>query len=73
VGRAKSARITEVEPTGLVWRKSSASDTNCNNCVEVASSDQTVHIRDSKNRDGGRITVSVRAWSALLASLREGG
>ncbi|GAA3374329.1 DUF397 domain-containing protein [Streptomyces sannanensis] len=51
------------EPDKLVWFKSSYSDTsNPNDCVEVASTPSTVHVRDSKNADGPRLAVTPTAW-----------
>lgn len=51
------------------WRKSSHSDANGGDCVEVATSD-AVMIRDTANRDGVTLTVSAGAWSAFLAAIR---
>lgn len=56
------------EPDGLVWFKSSYSDTsNPNDCVEVAATPGTVHVRDSKNADGPRLAVTSRAWAGFVA------
>lgn len=44
--------ISEMPPE-LLWFKSSYSDSsNPNDCVEVATSPGTVHVRDSKNVHG---------------------
>ncbi|ELS55063.1 DUF397 domain-containing protein [Streptomyces viridochromogenes] len=51
------------------WRKSSYSDSGGGNCVEVAACPQatTIHIRDSKNPEGGpNLTVSGKAWAAFI-------
>lgn len=51
---------------GLTWFKSSYSDGEGGDCVEVAPSPHTIHIRDSKNPDGPRITLSTLAWAEFL-------
>ncbi|WP_374986115.1 DUF397 domain-containing protein [Streptomyces fradiae] len=56
------------EADGLVWFKSSYSDTsNPNDCVEVAATDSTVHIRDSKSVEGPVLTIVPRSWSSFVA------
>jgi hypothetical protein len=51
------------------WRKSSHSDANGGDCVEVTAGD-AVMIRDTANRDGVTLTVTAGAWSAFLAAIR---
>lgn len=51
----------------LTWFKSSYSDTsNPNDCVEVATTPHTVHVRDSKNVPGPQLTVTPNAWTDFL-------
>lgn len=51
----------------LAWFKSSYSDTsNPSDCVEVAITSATIHIRDSKHPDGPRLAVSPSMWAAFL-------
>jgi hypothetical protein len=38
------------------------------NCVEV-SRGQMFHVRDTKQRDGGELTVPARAWEAFTAAI----
>jgi hypothetical protein len=52
------------------WRKSSYSDANGGNCVETASCDGLVLVRDTVNRDGGTLEFSTEAWEAFAASLK---
>ncbi|CAM5457894.1 DUF397 domain-containing protein [Streptomyces aurantiogriseus] len=51
----------------LHWFKSSYSDSSePGDCVEVATTSATVHIRDSKNPGHGMLTVSPGAWADFL-------
>lgn len=51
------------------WRKSSYSDGNGGDCVEVASG-EVIAVRDSKLRDGVTLTFTADAWAQFTASLR---
>lgn len=53
---------------GIVWRKSTAS--NSGGCVEVAVMDGSVLVRDSKNQTGPVVRLSPVDWTALLARAR---
>ncbi|MEU2607369.1 DUF397 domain-containing protein [Streptomyces albus] len=50
----------------LVWKKSSYSSNEGPDCVEVTAAAGTVHVRDSKNVTGPRITCSAGAWAGFL-------
>ncbi|MFE2096121.1 DUF397 domain-containing protein [Streptomyces sp. NPDC059468] len=52
--------------TTLRWFKSSYSDAGGGQCVEVAPCPHTIHIRDSKNPTGPRLSVSPTAWAGFL-------
>jgi hypothetical protein len=52
--------------TELAWFKSSYSSNDGPDCVEVAISSPTIHIRDSKNKDGARLSFTGGAWSEFL-------
>jgi hypothetical protein len=43
------------------WRKSTYSDANGGDCVEVASTD-TILVRDTTDRSGAMLTVTAEAW-----------
>ncbi|AWT44562.1 MULTISPECIES: DUF397 domain-containing protein [Streptomyces] len=55
----------------LTWFKSSYSDDEGGNCVEVAPTPTTLHIRDSKTAPAGpHLHVTAPAWSAFIAALQ---
>jgi hypothetical protein len=57
----------------LAWFKSSYSDTsNPSDCVEVATTSGTIHVRDSKNIDGPRLALTPDAWAAFVPYASEG-
>ncbi|MEU1318556.1 DUF397 domain-containing protein [Streptomyces tibetensis] len=52
--------------TELAWFKSSYSSNDGPDCVEIAISQPAIHIRDSKNKDGSRLSFTGGAWSEFL-------
>ncbi|MFC6886683.1 DUF397 domain-containing protein [Actinomadura yumaensis] len=54
------------------WRKSSRSNSDHAECVEVAGIHHGVAVRDSKEPDGPVICVDRRAWRSLVDALRDG-
>ncbi|MFF4581373.1 DUF397 domain-containing protein [Streptomyces sp. NPDC001389] len=50
----------------LRWFKSSYSSGDGDNCVEVATCTDTVHIRDSKLTAGPELKVGPATWTAFL-------
>lgn len=50
----------------LKWFRSSHSTDDGPACVEVAAAPDTVHIRDSKDPDGPRLTVTPTAWADFI-------
>ncbi|MBB6415412.1 DUF397 domain-containing protein [Streptomyces sp. AK010] len=52
--------------TELGWFKSSYSSNDGPACVEVAISNPTVHIRDSKTKDGARLAFPAEVWADFL-------
>lgn len=56
------------EASDLRWLKSSYSDSsNSNECVEVATTPDAVHVRDSKDLQGPRLAVAPAAWAGFVA------
>jgi hypothetical protein len=53
--------------TALEWFKSSYSGNDGPECVEVAISPATIHIRDSKDRRRAQLAVTGVAWTEFLA------
>jgi len=53
--------------TGLEWFKSSYSSNEGPECVEVAASLCTVHVRDSKIKEGARLAFTDGPWSAFVS------
>ncbi|MFD5659937.1 DUF397 domain-containing protein [Streptomyces hirsutus] len=51
----------------LSWHKSSYSSGSDGDCVEVASCPDTVHVRDSKVRQGPQLALDSEAWTAFLS------
>ncbi|MEU4119708.1 DUF397 domain-containing protein [Kitasatospora sp. NPDC028055] len=50
----------------LVWFKSSYSGNEGGECIEVAETPAAVHVRDSKDRSGPRLSFTPAAWQAFL-------
>jgi hypothetical protein len=53
------------------WKKSRHSG-NGGNCVEVGLAPGLVSVRDTKDREGGTLTVPTAAWSAFLTGVKAG-
>ncbi|WP_067800155.1 DUF397 domain-containing protein [Actinomadura formosensis] len=54
------------------WRKSSHSDSEGDNCVEVAGLALAVAVRDSKDPDGSKLAFGRAAFSALTNDIHAG-
>jgi hypothetical protein len=51
------------------WRKASYSGAQ-GSCVETASADGVVLVRDTTDRDGGALAFTAEAWVTFTAALR---
>lgn len=50
----------------LTWFKSSYSTGSGGECIEVAASPATVHVRDSKDATRGSLAVQPAAWTEFV-------
>jgi hypothetical protein len=57
-------------PLTRPWRKSSRS-TGGQECIEVAQTQASCLVRDSKNPDGGHLVVSRMAWTAFTHHVKQ--
>ncbi|HEX5568965.1 MAG TPA: DUF397 domain-containing protein [Streptomyces sp.] len=51
----------------LARHKSTYSSSGSGDCVEVASCPDTVHVRDSKDKEGPQLTIAPDAWTHFLS------
>ncbi|MFI2187859.1 DUF397 domain-containing protein [Streptomyces sioyaensis] len=58
--------------TDLAWFKSSYSSSGDGDCIEIATSPTTIHIRDSKDIDGPRLAVAADTWAAFVTYAAHG-
>lgn len=61
-----------VDPSRAVWRKSTRSGPNCDNCVEVAFVGGAVAVRDSKNQSGPSLIFTPAEWDAFVGGAKDG-
>jgi hypothetical protein len=54
----------------MEWRKATASGEG--GCVEINITDQTVLVRDSKNRGGPILRYTATEWAAFLHGVKNG-
>lgn len=59
-----------MQAMSALWRKSSYSTNGGQDCVETASDDGAILVRDTTDRDGVMLSVSLAAWASFTASLR---
>lgn len=55
-----------IDLSNVTWRKSSYSNTDGGQCVEVASNLPLVPVRDSKNPTHGTLFFGVDAWAEFI-------
>ncbi|MET8544599.1 DUF397 domain-containing protein [Kitasatospora sp. NPDC004799] len=52
--------------TEPAWFKSSYSGNEGGECIEVAETPGTVHVRDSKDKSGPQLAFEPAAWAAFV-------
>lgn len=57
----------------VTWRKSSRSNGEGNQCVEIASLTSGAAVRDSKDPGAGALVLAPSAWDGLRAAVRQVG
>lgn len=57
------------ERTELTWRKSTYSNGDNGNCVEVATTAGAMAVRDSKSPASGHLTLTPLTWHTFLTRL----
>ncbi|MEV0275638.1 DUF397 domain-containing protein [Streptomyces sp. NPDC050610] len=55
--------MTTTEPA---WFKSSYSGTEGDNCIEVAVTEQTIRVRDSKDTTRPHLTIKPHNWARFV-------
>jgi hypothetical protein len=60
-----------LQQSTLTWRKSSRSGA-AGHCVEVASAEAAVFVRDSKNLAGPVLEFGTEGWAWFIAGVRGG-
>ncbi|MEV7391006.1 DUF397 domain-containing protein [Streptomyces sp. NPDC091215] len=65
--------MRSLDLTVVTWRKSSYSNQDGGECVEVSDDFATVvPVRDSKNPHGPAITFPAEGWSAFVSAVKGG-
>lgn len=62
--------MSEPDHGNLKWHKSTASADG--NCVEIAISGESVHVRNARDRGGPVLTFRYHEWAAFLAGVHGG-
>jgi hypothetical protein len=70
-GMSSKVMLSQPERASLVWRKAQRSTAN-GQCVEIASADGRVAIRDSKDPDGPILVYTRAEFSAFLEGAGNG-
>lgn len=60
-----------INTSRAAWRKSSRSQAN-GACFEVATIDDGIAVRDSKNPGGAILVFAYAGWSAFVEGVRDG-
>lgn len=66
------AKNFAVNLEGAGWRKSTHSGPYSDACVEVASVDGAVALRDSKDKNGPVLLFAPEEWAAFIGGAKDG-
>ncbi|MFZ4297640.1 DUF397 domain-containing protein [Streptomyces cinereoruber] len=61
-----------IDLNDITWRKSSYSNTDGGNCLEVADHLPLVPVRDSKVPDGPALVFGGDAWTSFVGGVKRG-
>lgn len=67
----KEEQMTRIDVGRVVFRKSSYSEGG-NGCVEAGRFGSRRLVRDSKNPEGGFLTMEEDVWAAMLSQIKRG-
>jgi Domain of unknown function (DUF397) len=62
--------LSGIDLSGAVWRKSTRSSMQGNNCVELARAPGVYAVRDSKHPDGALLVFDRDEWCAFVDSVK---
>ncbi|MFE7541202.1 DUF397 domain-containing protein [Streptomyces platensis] len=62
--------MREFDLSTAKWRKSSYSDQNGGDCIEVADNFSTVPVRDSKDPHGPALVFPAAGWRAFVSAVK---
>ncbi|MGY4974849.1 DUF397 domain-containing protein [Streptomyces nigrescens] len=64
--------VRHLEVSAAQWRKSSYSNQDGGNCVEVADGLPVIPVRDSKAPHGRALLFGAPAWSSFVTAVKSG-
>ncbi|GCB52109.1 DUF397 domain-containing protein [Streptomyces sp. NL15-2K] len=64
--------MSTAEPARLAWFKSSYSGNEGGECLEVAATPGTVHVRDSKAPTRAQLAFAASKWAAFVQYAAQG-
>jgi hypothetical protein len=68
-GTAKGFRL---DLSKAEWKKTTRTQFEGENCVEVAFVDQAIAVRDARDPDGPALIFTVAEWEAFLGGAKDG-
>ncbi len=62
--------MRSIDLSAVTWRRSSYSNTDGGQCLEVADNLSVVPVRDSKTPDGPALILRPTAWTSFVTAVR---